>query len=97
MIDLQSGNLDVFSRAIWSSTPKVMVVPRPGRSGRLGATGGKVPQNLQPESPGQHPLDDSLGGLQLKALVALLALARTFGVELRMDDTFSLKPAPDHT
>ncbi len=82
----------MFSRAIWSSTPKVMVVPRPGRSGRLGATGGKVP-----ESPGQHPLDDSLGGLQLKALVTLLALARTFGVELRMDVTFSLKPAPDDT
>jgi hypothetical protein len=50
-----------------------------------------------PESPGQHPLDDSLGGLQLKALVTLLALARTFGVELRMDVTFSLKPAPDDT
>jgi len=29
--------------------------------GRLGATGGKVPQNTQPESPGRQPL----GGLQL--------------------------------
>lgn len=68
--------------------------------GRLLDTGAKVLQNLQPESPGQHSLDDSLGGLQLKALVALLASARTFGVELRMDVTFSLaalKPAPHDT
>jgi len=51
--------------------------------GRLGATGCKVPQSLQPESPGRRSLDGPPGGLQLIILVALLASTRTFGVEPR--------------